>query len=678
MNEPAEIEGLRPLKGGQILITSRWQDWSGYAETLAVKTWDKTQAAEFLLKRTKRKKSETTEAEKVAVELGGLPLALEHAGAYLAKYKTLAFADYLQEFKEQKLTLLEEGQLSQQYHNDTIRTTWALALQKLPEAAADLLSLWAWFAPDNIPLDILPKYSDKLPETLAKVAAKKTSLAKAVGALQEYSLVEVSEDGTAVSMHRLLQVVVQDRSKEQEARSKNEGRNQESEVSSQNEEDTTLSSQHFWLSTALRLLYAAFPGAEVFNPKSWKECARLLPHILTACEEGERLEIEPAATWYLLSHSGVYLQSKGDYPAARHLLERALAIPEGTLESDDPILATSYNNLGSLFYHMGDYPQANSYYQKALAIDEKVLESEHPSLATIYNNLGELFRVIGDFQQANSYYQKAQTIFEKVLEPDHPNLATSYNNLGTLLQDMGDYIEAKTYYQKALVIREKVLEPDHPNLALSYGTLGGLLQVMGDYPQAQTYYQKALDIFEKVFEPNHPSLATSYGNLGLLFYASGDYPQAQTYYQKALAIFEKVLEPDHPNLATSYNSLGSLFQAMGDFPLANSYYQKALDIQEKVLDPDHPNLATSYNNLGGLFQDMGDFRQAQSYYQKSLIIFRQKLGDNHPDTRVVQRNLEILEAEMAGNHPEQPNRFKIRRIRRKAVERKDESGRTED
>ena len=209
VNKPEDLQGYCPKGGqGQILITSRWQDWGGVANSLPLKVWDIAPATEFLLKRTGKK--DTEGAGKLAKMLDGLPLALEHAGAYLAKYETLSFADYLTEFEEQQLALFEEGKLSQDYHNDTIRTTWELALKKLPPAAADLLTLCAYLAPDNIPLKIFQENAEELPEPLATVAAKKTSLAKTVAALREYSLVEISDDHQSIVVHRLLQMVIRE------------------------------------------------------------------------------------------------------------------------------------------------------------------------------------------------------------------------------------------------------------------------------------------------------------------------------------------------------------------------------------------------------------------------------------------------------------------------------------
>ena len=212
VNQPEDLEGYCPKGGqGQILITSRWQDWRGQATPLLIKVWDKPQAVEFLLKRTGKNDSEG--AGNLAEKLGYLPLALEHAGAYLAKNSLISFGEYLGKFESenQKLGWLEKGKLVTNYHNDTIRTTWTLALEKLPPVAAYLLTLCAYLAPDNIPLRIFRDNAEELPEALATVAVDEITLAESIGLLHEYSLVEISEDNQAIAVHRLLQMVIRER-----------------------------------------------------------------------------------------------------------------------------------------------------------------------------------------------------------------------------------------------------------------------------------------------------------------------------------------------------------------------------------------------------------------------------------------------------------------------------------
>ena len=76
-----------------VIITSRVADWSTAVQTVELDVLAEEDAAAFLLERTesRRKKilTDSEDAAAVARDLGGLALALEQGGAYVAKYVCL-------------------------------------------------------------------------------------------------------------------------------------------------------------------------------------------------------------------------------------------------------------------------------------------------------------------------------------------------------------------------------------------------------------------------------------------------------------------------------------------------------------------------------------------------------------------------------------------------------------
>ncbi len=478
-NNPTEVQGYLPKGGrGQILITSRWQDWRGYAQPQPVQVWEKDQAVEFLLKRTGRNDAEG--AAQLADRLGYLPLALEHAGAYLSQNQILTFADYLVEFEQQKLALLEEGELATEYHKRTIRTTWQISLKQLPPEAADLLNLCAYLAPDNIPLSLFLNNNKELPETIAKAAASKISFAKTIATLQQYSLVEIGKLEKSISVHRILQMAIREK-------------NQDSEISS----------QHFWLSTTVRLINAASP-TEIYEYNTWAEYASILPHALFIAEQAEPLELEPRYLARLLNQTGVYHLGRADYATALRLFQRTIAIDEKVYGADHPEVATTYNNLGSLLIDMGDLPNARVFIEKAIAINE-IYGTDHLDVARDYSNMGQVLKDLGDHPNSRIYHEKALAIFEKRHGENHPDVATTYNNLGLLFQTMGDLPNSKIYYEKALAIGEKTLGPDHPDVAQSYNNLGALYFALKDFIRAKNYFERSLEIRLEKLGEEHPN-----------------------------------------------------------------------------------------------------------------------------------------------------------------------------
>ena len=110
-------------------------------------------AAQFLTARTGDGDQEA--ALELAGELGGLPLALEQAAAYMQATGT-TLARYLALFRARQADLLARGEAAG--HREHVAATLGLALARLGRdapAAAGLLRLLAFLAPEPVPLGLL-------------------------------------------------------------------------------------------------------------------------------------------------------------------------------------------------------------------------------------------------------------------------------------------------------------------------------------------------------------------------------------------------------------------------------------------------------------------------------------------------------------------------------------------
>src|SRR5262249_17800934 len=115
-----------------------------------------------------------TLALQLTQELGGLPLALDQAGAYLEETGCTLSA-YQQLYRSQRRILLARRGGRIPDHPEPVATTWKLAFERLQAdqpAAADLLRLCACLSPDAIPEELLTKGAPHLGEHLAPVAFK--------------------------------------------------------------------------------------------------------------------------------------------------------------------------------------------------------------------------------------------------------------------------------------------------------------------------------------------------------------------------------------------------------------------------------------------------------------------------------------------------------------------------
>jgi tetratricopeptide (TPR) repeat protein len=530
--KPDDLMRYLPVAGrGQAIITSRLSVWDGMAKTLEVGVFQKDEkqdeSVEFLLKRTGQ--NDRKGATNLARELGDLPLALEQAGAYI-KETGISFPDYLDRFKEDRKNLL--GHSKPLNYPDTVATTWEIsfeAVQQERPVAGDLLNLCAFLAPDAIPRWMLEEGAKQLPEPLASCMKNTGELDECIAILKRYSLINVAE--SLISVHRLVQAVVQDRLSDEK--------------------------QRMWAESALKLVNEAFSFGQ-YNQETWERCSKLSAHAFYASEHAESLEISPQETANLLTNLGNYLHNRMELASARSVLERALAIDKKAFGPEHTSVAIDINNIGSVLKDLGDLEGAKRCFERALKIDEKALGPEHTSVAIRVNNLGLVLNDLGDLAGAKRCYERALAIDEEAFGPEHTQVARNVNNLGLVLKAQGDLEGAKRCCERALKIDEKALGPEHPSVARDVNNLGSVLQAQGDLEGAKRCLERALKIDEKALGPEHTSVARDVNNLGLVLQDVGDLEGAKRCLEMALKIFEERLGKDHPNAVIVRNNLKSL------------------------------------------------------------------------------------------------------------------------
>jgi tetratricopeptide (TPR) repeat protein len=601
---PEEIADLLPAACARVLITSRFSDWSGWADEVALDVLPLVEAVALLDDRAGR--SDEEGAGTLAEALGCLPLALDHAAA-TCKRTGMSFAVYAVKASQ----LIAAAPRGAAYPR-SVAATFALAIDDAVAqcpAAEDLMAFLPFCAPERIPLTLVEGAIDNESERMA-----------ALTALAELSLVKHDpfEDGApAVTVHRLVHAV---------ARARSEAR------------DMTQSA----VTRVIERLAALYPRDGYTNPTSWPSCAELTPHLLVSCETETTDENATIKRGELLNRAASYFHGRAFYSEARLLFERALAICEKALGPMHPYTAMSLNNLALLLKDQGDLIGARPLYERALSIHEKAFGPACPDVAGDLHNLASLLHAQGDLEDARPLVERALAIREKTLGPEHPDTAMSINNLARLVPAQGDLAGARPLFERALAIREKALGFEHPHTATSLNNLAHLLQAQGDLAGARPLFERALAIQEKALGSEHPGTAGSLNNLAFLLQAQGDLTGARSLYERALAIRETWLGSEHPDTATSLNNLAFLLQAQGDLVGAWPLYERALAIRKKRLGSEHPDTAASLNNLAHLLQAQGDLAGARPLYERALAICEKALGPEHPNTTMIRNNLAKL------------------------------------
>ncbi|HEU5383067.1 MAG TPA: DUF2225 domain-containing protein [Ktedonobacteraceae bacterium] len=650
---------------GSILITTRVQDVEPLAQTQILPTLLEQESILFLLLRTKKVAPNAepeqvnptlyAEARPIYQVLDGLPLALDQAGAYILETHC-SFATYSEQYQRRRAEVLQRRGKRFIGHEMSVAATFSLAFERveaLNPLAADVLHICSLLHHEAIPEEF---FGIGAPHLGPRLATEKESLDLTLGTLLDYSLISRHPKTKIVTLHRVVQAVLQDNLSEQERKE--------------------------WTERVIIAMDAVFPHH--LEHTSWTQCDRYIAHALVCAtaREQEHLALLEGAS--LLKRLGWYLRDRARYEEAEQVLKRALAIQEKILGAGHRTTGHILNELAHLCYKRGNLEEAEELYEQALTIcegqpvlvasemvtalnnladtwraedkDEKALAlfqraliicdlygEEHLGTALVLSNLGLLYIAQGKYEEARPLLWRALAIREKLLGPDSPEVATLLLNLGNLLFNQGEHEQAEQLSHRALKIDMTVYGERHPEVATDLTALADFYLDLGKYTLAEPLLQQALEIREASLGPQHLHTAAVLNLLGRVNQMQRKYEKAQLYLQRALTIREEQLGQRHWDTAISLNNLALLYMEQKKYELAEPLFLRSLAIKE-MLNPQDPSTAQGLNNLGALYCEQRKYEEAESLYWRALSIREKHLGSSHPDTAESLNNLAWLYA----------------------------------
>jgi tetratricopeptide (TPR) repeat protein len=472
-----EMREWLPAGDGQVLITSRHSSWLDTVETvLELDVFSREESIDFLCARMRDKDRRT--AGELASELGGLPLALAQAAAFIDATGT-STAEYLNLYREPKTArLLRDDDRRPGDYESSVARTWELTYRKLKkedQQAAGLLELCAFLDPDEIDPDLLATAAMSDP-VLAAFLADPLKRTLAAGSLLKISLARRLRPGEPpFQVHRLVQAVTRDYLEADELAA--------------------------WLSRAVTLLTAAFPDPG--DSRSWLHCARLAPHIMAVTSHVGGYPDIAIASGKLLNDVAFYFQVTAQFAVARASLTRALTLQKDALGADHAEVARTLGNLSSLLAELAELDEAERCLDRALAIFEAAPQPDQVRIGRALGSLGIIRSKAGRLEEARDAQERAVRIKEKALGPDDLDVARTVSNLGTVYRKLGRLDEAVAAQLRALAIIEAAGQGNSFDAANCRTNLAETLRDRGQLQlsDAVDNFERALGIAEAALGP---------------------------------------------------------------------------------------------------------------------------------------------------------------------------------
>jgi Tetratricopeptide repeat len=536
VTDRASVERFVPPAGnGRVLVTTQSQHWPP-GQALDVPVLDTEVAADFLVSRTGD--PDRAAARELAEGLGGLPLALEQAAAYMQATGTTT-ARYLLLFRDRQADLLARGDAAG--HPADVAATLGLALSRLEgqaPAAAGLLRLLAFLSPEPAPLDVLlagpPPAGLPGPDAvgIGPLLGDPVAAGDAVAALRRYSLVTPTGNGL-VLVHRVVQAVVR--------------------------AQLPVEAAARWEHAAAALVEAAVP-ADSELPEAWSACAVLLPHaraVLDLTSDGMRRIAQ-------------YLGCSGSYPAALDLFgliagAHAASYPQ---RPEHPGNLSARHNLAHWTGEAGDAVGARDQFAALLADRERILGPEHPATLHARHHLARWAGEAGDAAGARDQFAALLPISKRILGPEDPVTLAARHHLARWAGEAGDAAGARDQFAALLPDRERVQDPEHPaTLATRHG-LARMTGEAGDAAGARDQFAALLPVYERVLGSEHPAALSARNGLARMTGEAGDAAGARDQFAALLPVYERVLGPGHPDTLAARHTLAHWTVKAASLPAA--------------------------------------------------------------------------------------------------------------
>lgn len=609
---------------GHVIVTTRSSATGLIEQRKEVDRLSGEEGVRFLFRRTKLPRTDANNdfANMIVEELGGFPLALEQAGAYIEE-KGCGLERYLGFYQSavRKKLLAFKGDFTA-YPHDPVAITLSIAFEQVRQAnpiAIDLLSLFAFLAPDSIPEEVVSKGASVLSPALQQIIEQPDMLDDAMGELYKYSLIRRNPAAQTCTIHRLVQICIKD--------------------------IMSLEVQQLWVEYAIEAISQTTPD---LNNVTWLDFARFFSHTQVCVDYIEQWNLATSAAIHVLKITGIYLRERAEYGIAEQLLQKAKQRLETKFGLHHLEVAQCLSELGVLYRAVGNSPLSEKMHLQALTIREQILGLKHQTVCESTNSLALCYTDQGRYEEAEQLYKRSIDIYNHALESNHPDKIRILNNLALMYLYLGRYNEAVPIFERIIQLIEYNKLQEHHSSSIAYNNLAGLYSFQGKYAQAEEIYLRIIPLGERTLGKMHPTVGTWCNNLGRVYYLMNDptkYAEAEELLNRAIVIHETALGRKHSLVGVDLNNLGYLYFIQGKYEQSQVCHQESLVIRREVLGDDHQHTAQSRRHLARLCKIKDQLLEAQQLYQQALDVWDKVLGTENTDVvRCRREYIEVLEA----------------------------------
>ncbi len=666
--QPLELKRYLPdcPPGGHIIVTSRLQNWPGYieADSVEVSPFTSDEAIRFLRGRvpilgSHRRLSpdederRSAEAGQLAEKLGHLPIAVEHAAAYLTETGE-SVEEYLIRFAENPHSLLSEPLAE---FPALVSATWAMSTAKLSPEAEHLFNLCAFFSPEPIAVELFLEHARAVsePSGLRELLSSSARFRAAAAQMHRFSLAKVDGARDLIQMHRVVQAVTKSQLRQNRPEAFLAYRTAvdillaESDPGNPDRGDNDaiydLSLQHLesernFLNTdnpALRRLIidqvrrlhlrgghveAMRFGQDIL--RVWRE--RLGPNHLDVLALGVEVAIA--------------MQLDGHAADARRLILETRPLLETRYGDQHEVTLLCVNTYGADLRTRGHFNEALDLDRSLLPKFEATFGTDHERTLNVRNNIASDYRRLGYFREALEIDQRTFEDRRRILGPNDPRTLYSHDMVASDLRGLGRYQDSLDIARKVVSAFAAASGRENPDWLYAQTGFAAALRKAGYHPEALQWSEEVVQRYRDYLGVDHAHMLRAAVNLINDRRAVGELARAE---ELGHEIYERSRDKGSPGeiMYAAMVNLASVLRKAERPDEARPLDLQARDALMGVYGDQHPfTLAASINYASDLAA-CGELAEAIRIGQDALANCRTTLGLDHPDTLMAAINLAI-------------------------------------
>ncbi|MFF3456966.1 FxSxx-COOH system tetratricopeptide repeat protein [Streptomyces sp. NPDC002730] len=671
--QPEVIKRYLPVgrPHGHVIITSREQQWRRHtkAEGIEVTQFSQEETVEFLRKRVpdlapcneqgdalspETERSRHEDAVRLAVALDNLPIAAEHAAAYLAETRA-PVRDYLRMFEENAHALLSE-QVDMDYPH-AVAATWSISSHQLGEDASELFNLCAFFSPEPMAEELFLTGGRDVhsPPGLADVLGDTRRFRQAARRLHRFSLAKIDGKRNVVMVHRVVQRVTRGQMEIERPQDCDEYRtavhallaatNPKNPDRESNDAQYDRSLQH------LRPAGALHTQNRDLRQLTIDQVRRL--HLRGGHEDSLRLGEEALRAWrekwgrddeqvlQLAVEVGIAMRLSGRSKEARELNQETFELLTSSFGEDHEVTLICANSYGGDLRTLGRFTDALELDLKLLPLFERVFLSDHPRTLNVRNNLGADYRRLGRFREALEQDQLTYTERERVLGPTDLRTLTSKDAVSHDLRGCGDYDLSLDVARDVITVLTQRTGPETLDSLNAQKSFAVALRKAGHYDEALEESAKAVQRYTEFLGKEHRYTLRAYINRINDLRVTDQLREAEELGRWALALCPKLDTPKGDISWATMVNLALVLRSRNSPEEARTLNEAAMRGMTELYGPDHPFTLQATANLASDLAAVGDMAGARELGERCYEASGLFLGKNHPDTLAMGANLSL-------------------------------------